>query len=103
MIKQESILSKEGSGIIEKETKRYKTFCNLVLKIKFEKLPPDHPALKINEKLLWDQAIKQNIEPSNWKDFIFKEMNAPQSQSSYYYTKTKSKIKGRVKKQWTQK
>lgn len=56
--------------------KSFKAFCNLVLKIKFEKLSPEHKALKMSERLLWEKCIANQIERHEWMDYILKEMNS---------------------------
>lgn len=53
----------------------FKAFCNLVLKIKFEKLAPEHKALKMSERHLWEKCLANNIVKENWMDYILNEMN----------------------------
>lgn len=64
------------------------------MKIKFEKLPFNHHAQNLNEKILWNEALSREIPRENWEDFIVKEMNISPSINTIYYSKAnKSKKK----------
>ena len=90
------ISNKLSNGHLSNENQKYKAFCSLVLKIKFEQLSDNHPGLKMSEKLLWEESSLNNIEPVNWKDFILKEMNSKWKEK--YYVLNKNNIKSNTQR-----
>eukprot|EP00340_Litonotus_pictus_P005137 CAMPEP_0170522190 /NCGR_PEP_ID=MMETSP0209-20121228/7642_1 /TAXON_ID=665100 ORGANISM="Litonotus pictus, Strain P1" /NCGR_SAMPLE_ID=MMETSP0209 /ASSEMBLY_ACC=CAM_ASM_000301 /LENGTH=337 /DNA_ID=CAMNT_0010809581 /DNA_START=1158 /DNA_END=2171 /DNA_ORIENTATION=- len=89
---QVSVLNDSGNlDKKEEEKKNFKTFCKMVLKIKFEKLPSNHYAQKINERKLWEEAQAKNLSVDQWEEFILKEMNTPITSNNNYYKNPKFK------------
>jgi hypothetical protein len=52
----------------------YKEFVKIFLKVKFETLHGRHKGQSIQQNLVWKEAIKQNIQQSDWEQFITEEL-----------------------------
>ena len=52
----------------------YREFVKIYLKIKFEKLDVEHSGQKINQNIVWKEALRLGIPRSQWKEFILDEL-----------------------------
>jgi hypothetical protein len=53
---------------------QYKEFVKIFLKVKFETLHGRHKGQSIQQNLVWKEAMKQNIQQSDWEQFITDEL-----------------------------
>ena len=66
----------ENNSNSSKKNKK-KLFFREVVRIKFEKLHNSHRGQKIPLKMIWEEAIKNNVHENNWESFILEELNNP--------------------------
>jgi hypothetical protein len=78
-----SHITTKNSFILASNRNMYKDFVRTVLKIKFEKFPNNHPALKIPEKVLYDESLLLEVPADKFSQFIESELNSSEKYSKY--------------------
>jgi len=56
---------------------KYKSFVQVFLKVKFEKLHNTNAAQFVEPTEIFKEVVKQNVNQEDWRDFIIEELKHP--------------------------
>ena len=76
-ILDEKELKNQNLDKLINETKNKRLFLMEVLKVKFQKIKENKNEDLITPEMIWNEALKKNIDMNNWSKFIFNELNNP--------------------------